>query len=215
MTLPEPVDLHLMPPGPPLEENREYFGGDALAVLNPGRREFVLKYVLGEDGVRGIAYKAYMAAGYTAKNNNTASSAAYQLLRDPLVLAAIEELQKERDRQAKMQMRSWVTLATKAQKKLEDYLDGKILLSANAITVIKEVLDRALGRPTQTVEHEVGSRLDSLIKELASRKRLPPPSLPSLPGPAIVEAMVAEIETEIETEMDLGGTGMGRERERV
>lgn len=166
----------------------DHLGGPALNSLNPMRRAFVIAYVLGADDIRGVAYKSYLAAGYTARNNNVASAASYQVLQDPLVKEAILELNHAIDLQAKSRLKSWSVLAEKAQTLLDKYLDtlsgtpppsGPTLLSANAITVIKEVLDRGVGKVAQPVEHDIGSRLDTLIKQLASKRsttQLKPPT---------------------------------------
>ena len=214
--------------------DERHLGGPALARLNPMRREFVFQYVLGKDGVRGVKYKSYLEAGYNAKDNNVASAAAYQLLQDPTVLEAVEELKKEIDRVALAKMVSWTEVAKKAQDLMIAYIDtlagrppttGPVLLSANAIAIIKEALDRGVGKPVQPVEHDIGTRLDSLIKELAgqrpsryTRPELPPgrekiSALP--PGPGVLEAEILEVISE--SERDSGGaaisdTGMGRER---
>lgn len=214
-----------------------HVGGPALAQLNPMRREFVFHYVMGEDGVRGVKYKAYLAAGYNAKDNNVASAAAYQLLQDPTVKDAVEELRKEIDKAAAGQMKSWVVLAKKAQILLEGYMDtllgsppatGAVLLSSNALAAIKEVLDRGIGKPVQPVENDIGPRLDSLIKELAGQRTRPslrepssqghrdPEHTPGQPSSLLVEGRIVDSERERESLADgVRGGGMGRERVSV
>lgn len=210
-------------------------GGPSLSRLNPLRREFVIQYVCGPDGVRGIKYKAYLAAGYNAKDNNVASAAAYQLLQDPLVQAAVEEARKEFDRVTLAKMVPWSEVARKAQKLIIDYIDtlsghppngNPVLLSANAVAICKEALDRGVGRPVQPVEHDIGSRLDNLIKQLSGQRRTEPSvssgrsddreilSLSSGDGSKILEADVEILDDD--SERDAGGNGngggMGRDR---
>ncbi len=171
----------------------------ALDNLNFRRRAFVLHYVLGDEGVRGVAYKSYIAAGYEAANNNVASAASYQLLRDASVIKAIEEVRTELEREFKNRMRSWPELAVKAQVALDRAVstivdpnfEPKCHLSANQLIAIREILDRALGRPKQTVEHEVGEKLDDLIKKLATGTA-PAPQLPPGDPHYIGEARVIE-----------------------
>lgn len=154
------------------------FGGPSLNALNPLRRAFVLQYIAGPPEVRGIAYKAYLAAGYNAANKNTASAAVYQVLQDEGVKLAIVEVRKAMDEHFKGQLFSWTEMAVKWQQLIIGYQetlaglrkDNPILLSANAVATMKEVFDRALGKPTQPHEHEIGTRLDALIKELAYNK---------------------------------------------
>lgn len=186
------LEPHAIPEGP---------STPALDLLNPRRRAFVLQYVLGDEGVRGVIYKSYLAAGYEAKNVNTAGAAGYQLLQDNLVKKAIEELRAEIERTAKGRMRSWVDMAVKVQTVMERAVDtalepvptpeeqeimkltgesipraGRLrdgrprtFITTNEIALFREILDRALGRPKQPHTHDIGDRLDTLIKRLSSQ----------------------------------------------
>ena len=230
MTAPDLEDVLTVGLSVPSSVESEGLSTPALDRLNPQRREFVFHYVRGAPGIRGVAYKAYIAAGYTVKNNNVASAAAYQLLHDPTVEAAITEVQKDIDVQAKAQLKSWMVLAVKGQTLLEAYLDtlggkppesGPVLLGPNALQAIKDVLDRALGRPTQKVEKEIGERMDALIRELAAKRRSPyvrptvdtPALIGTTKHDAIDADMVADsVSSESERESPPpGGTGMGRD----
>lgn len=217
------------------EREEYFFGSPALATLNPQRRDFVLQYVFGPPGVKGVAYKAYIAAGYKAKDNNVASAAAYQVLHDPTVESAIAEVRKEADRRWEMQLGSWMGLAVKARDLLEAHLetlqglrtgDRVVYLGAAGLQTIKEVLDRAIGRPTQKVEKDIGTRMDQLIRDLASKRRSPyarptdtpsPIDTPPLIGAGVSGSIEAEIvEEEEDSSLSAeapppGGTGMGRE----
>lgn len=173
MTVPRPEDI---PDGPePISFGR----------LNHLQRNFVLNYVLGDDGIRGILYKSYRAAGYGSSNDNTASAAANALLKNPHIQAAIKDLRHEVEREALLRMKSWAQIAQKAQTLLERAIDtamspeiakatnSETHLTPNQLYAIKEVLDRALGRPTRKVEHEVGETLADIIKKIASRRSVP------------------------------------------
>lgn len=218
------------------EREEYFFGSPALEALNPQRRDFVLQYVFGPLGIKGVAYKAYIAAGYMAKNNNVASAAAYQVLHDPTVESAIAEVRKEADRKYEMQLGSWMGLAVKARDLLEAHLetmqglrqgDRALYLGTAGLQTIKEVLDRAIGRPTQKVEKDIGTRMDQLIRDLAAKRQPPghrfvPPGhgLPPVRKPDILDAtyVLADAETDAESDISVGGnppggTGMGRESE--
>lgn len=148
----------------------------------------VLHYVLGDDDIRGIAYKCYIAGGFTAKNINTASASAYSVLRRPNVKAAIAELRAELETEFKAKMRSWAAMAVRAQELLhravETALDPeypeplRVEPSTELLMTVKETLDRALGKPKQTLEHEIGDKLDDVIKRL-SGDRKPRAALPA------------------------------------
>lgn len=180
-----------------------------LDYLTIRRRAFVLHYVLGEVGVRGTAYKAYFAAGYEASSKQVASAGAYQLLQDPQIKAAIEEVQKEVEKEAKARIRSFAVMAVNAAEVLDAAVqtmaepelteeevaiekatgaevpktgflrDGRrrTYLTSEQLSVLKEVFDRALGRPKQTSELEIGERLDDTIRRLSDQanEKLPPP----------------------------------------
>lgn len=167
--------------------------------LNLQQRAFVLHLLLGSDDVRGKVFKSYVAAGYTGKNDNSISAAASQLRNSPKIKAVIEEVQKEIEREYKSRMMSWIGMGVKAQMVLDKAVDSMLLdpkdatthrtyLTANQIAVIREVLDRALGRPTQPHTHDVGEKLDNIIQRLAAaRKGM------ALPAPSPVDNCVADI----------------------
>lgn len=160
---------------PPFAHAREDVSLPALEELTFLQRNFVIQYVLGDDGIRGVAYKAYIAAGYTASTIQVAATASYALIRHPKVSAAIAALQAEIERTARMRMKSWAEGAVKAQEALFMAIETvtnpdaprKVFLSANQIAVIREVLDRALGRPKQKHEMGLGEGLEDAIKRLA------------------------------------------------
>lgn len=165
-------------PGPTISPHDEVFGGPRMADLVPLQRNFVINYLAGPDGIRGIAYQSYYAAGYNPSNLNSASAAVSQLLRSPKVEAAIAEVQTNLENQARGRLKSWQVLAVKAQTLVERALDREIYLEPGDVAAISMTLDRALGKPTQPIEHEVGNKLDKLIRDLASRPSLPPASPP-------------------------------------
>lgn len=191
----------------------------SLDLLNQRQRAFVLHYLLGTDDVRGVVYKSYFAAGFGAKDKDSASAGGAALMRHPNVVKAMDEIRKELEREAKARMKSWVVMAGKAQDLLERAVNTALLapmrermtpqeeadfklqatyLSANQIAVVREVLDRALGRPSQPHTHDVGEKLDSIIARLAAGRAnpaaLPPPSariadipIPEIPGVEVFE----------------------------
>ena len=171
---------------------------DLLEVHDYRRKAFVLHYVLGDDDVRGVAYKCWFAAGFTAKNKDSASVSACALMKDPLVKKAMVELHEEMEKEFKARMKSWVGMAIKAQTVLERYVDTMlnpaamsasgqaVMLSSNQLVGLGMILDRALGKPVVREEKEIGERLSDAIKRLASNKK--PAALPeSKPSQCVVE----------------------------
>lgn len=165
-------------------EYRENIGGPAFASLNPFRREFVLQYVLGPEGVRGVAYKSYLKAGYAAKSDDVASSAAYQLLHNVTVVSAIAEVRAHCEQEFKDRVQSWQEMAFKASTLLNAYFDTiaglrtektpdtpPIILTATSLAAIQMTLDRAHGRPVQPVSHDTGPNINELIKRISTSRR--------------------------------------------
>lgn len=154
----------------------------SLNCLTPKQRAFVLTYTLGEDGIRGVLYKSYMAAGFESKDQFSASAGASALMRERKIREAIADIRNELEKEALGKMKSWASMALKAQDLLDKALDtalnpkvaeatnSAVYLDSERITVIKEVLDRALGKPTQKVEKEIGERLADIIKRVAAGK---------------------------------------------
>lgn len=176
----------------------------ALEALNPQQRAFVLHFLLGKEDVRGKVVKSYVAAGYRGSNENSIASAASQLRNHPGVKLAIEEGRAELEKEFKARMISWVGMGVKAQMVLERAVDSMLLdpkdsntprtyLSANQISVLREVLDRALGRPTQPHTHDVGEKLDGLITRLAAERKGK-----GLISPAPVDMCVGDVPAPVE-----------------
>jgi phage terminase small subunit len=212
------LEPHALPEGP---------NTPALDRLNERRRAFVLHYVLGEDGVRGVAYKAYFAAGFEAKDNNVAGAAAYQLMNDSTVKLAIDELRAEIEKEARAKLKPWTNMALKAQELLELHIlteatprlteeekkihevagipvpkdgylpDGRprVFLGTESIAVCKEVIDRAYGRANQPHTHDLGPKLEDMLKSLAHRDRNP--QLPPGQNVGDLEAHVIPIDRRI------------------
>ncbi len=135
--------------------------------LTPKQRAFVWFYVAGEDGVRGVAYRAYMAAGYTASTRESAYAASSVLLKHPNVRAAMDEVRSGVEEEAKVRMQSWVVLAVRAQHIIQKHMDGEEILTESRQKTCFHILDRAFGRPAQPIEQEIGERFDALIRELS------------------------------------------------
>ncbi len=67
--------------------------------------------------------------------------------------------------------KEWVTRnVPKALSTVEAVMDGE-LRSRIQLDAALQVLDRGLGKPAQPVEIDIGSRIDHLIKQIASRRR--------------------------------------------
>lgn len=184
------------------------FFGPAMQELTVLQRGFVTQLLLGDDDTRGVQYKAYLKGGYKAKNINTAYVAASMLMTSPKIKAAIAEVQATIDQEAVLALRNWKTLAVKAQSLLDDALDGRIQLTTNRLQSILAVLDRALGKPVQRTEKEVGQRLDQLIRDLAAGDNN------GRPAEIIGEATIIEEDSDVlERKVELLASGRTLEAE--
>jgi len=68
------------------------------------------------------------------------------------------------------ELKDWIRVAVKAKRLLEAHVEGTRRLTGTDLAIIREVLDRALGKSVEKVEADIGSRLDNLIKEIAARR---------------------------------------------
>jgi phage terminase small subunit len=171
----------------------------ALSRLTPRQSAFVWYYVTGPDEIRGIAYKAYCAAGYQPTTKDSAYAASSMLLRHPNIRAAIEEARSHIEAEAKVRMQPWLVAAVHAQKLLVDHMQGRIVLTESRQKTIFHVLDRALGKPAQPIEQEVGERLEGLIRELSG--------VDSAEGPETLEAGAETVDNLLE-EVGRHGTAL-------
>ena len=177
MTLPSAVEVHAI--------------DSALGSLTPKQRAFVWNYVCGDTDIRGVASRAYIAAGYTASTLGSAYAASSVLLRHPNVRAAMEEVRGIVEEQAKAQMQPWLVLAVEAQQILAAHLRSETILTETRQKTLFHILDRALGRPAQPVEQEIGERFDALIRELTQEE-------PDQAEPQRLEAHGTEVDALIE-----------------
>lgn len=131
---------------------------------------------------------AYIQAGYSPSTKEAAAVGAYQLKKREDVAAAIKEVTDEVEAHFRARIGTFVEEAVIAKDLLKNYLltlsgtppldsNGNrvpVLIGANGLAAIREVLDRAIGRPVQRVEKDVGERVDSLIRDLANKRKALP-----------------------------------------
>ena len=155
----------------------------ALALVDEGpdghgllawEQAFVLEYHSGEQA--GNATRAMMKVR-PDYSYDRASVEASVLLRKSRVTEFLNHL---REQSLKKFRKGIVALLPKALSILEEALNSESWSLRKWATEI--VLDRGVGKPTQPTEIDIGSRLDSLIKEIASRKKRSTELLPGVRG---------------------------------
>ncbi len=135
--------------------------------LRPLERRFAEEYFGGEFAHNGT--KSYMVANPNA-NYNTASIECGIILKLPRVRSYLRELHQRMMDGLPDQLSPWLPLAVKAQRLLGNHLDGVYRLTGTDLLVIREVLDRAVGKPKETLEHDIGDRISKIIIELAGQR---------------------------------------------
>ena len=88
-------------------------------------------------------------------------------MKDEKVRKYLKELNRRVMEGLTEQLKPWMPLAVKAQRKLENHIDGIERLSGTDLAVIREILDRACGKPKETVELDTGVKINRIIAELA------------------------------------------------
>src|SRR3989442_2875425 len=163
-------------------------------------RRFV-EYYVSDSVTAGNATRSWMKAFELGEEKRDhASVLASTSLRNVKVEAYRKRLQEAAiTRAVAGTFKEWVSRnVPKALSTVEAVMDGE-LGSRLQLDAALQVLDRGLGRPTQPVEHDIGSRLDQLIKEIAARRRNgqqdPRTTRLELPAPATT-AIVHEVEQE-------------------
>lgn len=130
--------------------------------LLPWEQEFAMEYFAGEHAGNGTRAMMKVRPDYPY---DRASVEASVLLKKSKVAAFLRHLTEQ---SLKKFRRGIIALVPKALSILEEALKSESWSLRKWATEI--VLDRGLGKPIQPTEIDVGSRLDTLIKELA-RKR--------------------------------------------
>ena len=119
--------------------------------LTAKKRRFCWEYSFGE--YPGNATRSYMIA-YANPNEGTASTGADALLKDPVVQAFLGALRQQALDRVSLRLQPWGDLVEEAQATvlavMRGYLRSRLMLDA-----ANSVLDRALGRPPQRLEHEL------------------------------------------------------------
>jgi len=137
--------------------------------LNERQRQFCIEFVEGKHA--GNATRSYMES-YSASSVSSAGSCAAQLLRDPRVAGLIAELRQQRAAKRITDMRPWEELVGEAQRTLVDILRGEVR-SRLMLDACREVLDRALGKAPQRLEHELlrdENQVNQALAALAQRR---------------------------------------------
>lgn len=107
-------------------------------------------------------------------NYNTAGVAGPALLKEPRIENYLTKLRRRAiegsNTDLVAELKNWVPVAVKGKRLLEAHIEGTRRLTGTDLAVIREVLDRAIGRAKETVEHDVGSQMSELIKKLARQR---------------------------------------------
>lgn len=110
-------------------------------------------------------------AAYPEATYNTASVSATRLLKDQRIQRFLGLLRDEALARVAKDLRPWRELVVDAQATLLAVMRGE-LRSRLMLEAAREVLDRALGKPTQTLAHEVlwdQRRVTQALHALANR----------------------------------------------
>jgi hypothetical protein len=132
-----------------VERKRRSFQ-ELISELRPLQQTFVLEYLKGRDA--GNATLSYMRV-YGTDNENSASASASYLLSTPRVRAVIEAFQADARAELEDRLIPWVELVPEAQKIILEIAQGKVTKGATTrLGAARELLDRALGKPTEKRE---------------------------------------------------------------
>ncbi len=134
--------------------------------LTATERKFCKEYFSGEHAGNGT--RSYLAI-FPEASYDRASVAASELLKQHRVARFLQQLHQKAMEGLTEALKPWLPLAVKAQRKLENHLDGIERLSGTDLAVIREVLDRACGKAKETLEFDTGERISKIIKELTER----------------------------------------------
>lgn len=159
--------------------------------LSPLERRFAEEYFGGEFA--HIGTRSYMAASPSA-NYNTASVEASRFLRIPRVQNYLRELHRRALDAFSAEYVEWKELIPLAQQVIRAHAEGR-LKNTLALVAADKILDRAIGKPKQPLETDIGMRMDQLIRDLAAKRQPPghrfvPPGhgLPPVRKPDVLDA---------------------------
>ncbi len=119
--------------------------------LNERQRKFALEFFSGEN--QGNATRAYMAA-YPDVNYSSAGAVGHDLLKTNKVKVFLEKARAEAREGAINEIRPWIELAGEAQWVIWRTVVGE-MRSRLALDAAAMILDRAFGKPTERIEHEL------------------------------------------------------------
>lgn len=138
--------------------------------LSPAERKFCRLMITGPHPEN--ATQTYRLV-HPEANYNTAGVAGPALLKESRIEKYLSWLRRRAiegsEEKLVEELRNWIPVAVKAKRRLEAHIEGTARMTGTDLAVIREVLDRALGRSKETVEHDIGNRLDTLIKELTKQ----------------------------------------------
>ena len=137
--------------------------------LNERQRQFCEEFVNGEHA--GNATQSYLSV-YRESSVSSAGTSSSQLLADPRITKVIGDLRKEKAEKRITDMRPWEQLVGEAQATLVLILRGEVR-SRLMLDACREVLDRALGKAPQRLEHELlrdENQVNQALALLAQRR---------------------------------------------
>ncbi len=136
--------------------------------IPPAQAHFAELYVAGEEGIRGNATAAYLAAYPSCPSRASAAVCGCRLLKLKGVRAYMAALREAAADSASARLRNWMELAPDAQETLRQAAGGELALQfadahprlqpeliRSAVKAATEILDRALGTTKQMHEHRL------------------------------------------------------------
>jgi hypothetical protein len=208
-----------IPPIPDPSEDTDVLALAGGVRLTAKKRRFCWLFLHGETA--GNAKRSYMVA-FENPNENTASTGADAILKDPNIQAYLGTLREQALARVNAKLAPWGDLVEEAQGIVLSIMRGH-LRSRLMLDAASAVLDRALGKPPQRLEHELlrdESRVRKALAAHAMRQesKLQTPARPDLLTEAVrVRPQLAASEPRSDTSqepLDLPDTMKGAPPER-
>jgi hypothetical protein len=132
---------------------------------------FCLQYASGEHAGNGT--RSYLAA-FPKTKYSSAAVAAHEILKNPKVQQFLAALYRDNVLEVGNAIRPWADLVPEAQAVMVATMRGR-LRDRLAMEASQLILDRALGKPTQHLEHELvrdEARINKALHALTKRREV-------------------------------------------